>query len=116
MPPYLPFVEALRDYILECEPARLHKQVGDSGPELSLLLPEIAKILPGAETLPPGTDRYRLFEAVGVFLEAIASSPDPDAPTKGAGGLLLCLEDLHWADDPTLLLLEHLVRRSPSES
>ena len=59
MPPYLPFVEALRDYILECEPARLHKQVGDSGPELSLLLPEIAKILPGAETLPPGTDRYQ---------------------------------------------------------
>ncbi len=48
----------------------------------------------------PETDRYRLFEAVVTLLGAIAAS----AP------LLLVLDDLHWADRPTLQLLRHLIR------
>ena len=48
----------------------------------------------------PETERYRLFEAVVGLLEAISSR----AP------ILLVLDDLHWADRPTLLLLRHLAR------
>ncbi|MGH2943381.1 MAG: ATP-binding protein, partial [Solirubrobacteraceae bacterium] len=44
--------------------------------------------------------RYRLFEAVAELLCA-ASRRSP---------LLLILDDLHWADKPTLLLLRHLLR------
>ena len=52
----------------------------------------------------PETDRYRLFEAVVTLLGAIAAS----AP------LLLVLDDLHWADRPTLQLLRHLIRSPQS--
>src|SRR5262249_23940278 len=44
---------------------------------------------------------HRLFESVVSFLLHAAS----------ATPLLLVLEDLHWADRPTLLLLQHLARR-----
>ena len=49
------------------------------------------------------SDRYRLFESVSAFLTAISRS--------SKSGLLLCLDDLQWADDSTLLLIEHVVRR-----
>ena len=48
----------------------------------------------------PEGQRYRLFEAVAAFL----AGSGRDAP------LLLVLEDLQWADKPTLLLLKHLAR------
>lgn len=50
----------------------------------------------------PETGRYRLFRAVAALL---AEASD-DAP------VLLVLDDLHWADRPTILLLRHLVRAS----
>ena len=45
-------------------------------------------------------DRYALFEAVRELLANVAD----------AWPLLIVLDDLHWADRPTLLLLAHLVR------
>lgn len=47
--------------------------------------------------------RYRLFEGVCDLLEAIARG--------GETGLVLLLDDLRWADRPSLLLLQHLSRR-----
>jgi DNA-binding SARP family transcriptional activator/tetratricopeptide (TPR) repeat protein len=44
-------------------------------------------------------DRYVLFDAVATEL----------APPPGA---LLVIDDLHWADQPTLLLLQHVLRSS----
>jgi DNA-binding CsgD family transcriptional regulator len=62
--------------------------------------------LPDPAASSPEDARYRLFEAVTVFLLAIARDrPDP------APGLLLILDDLHWADTPSLLLLQHLTRQ-----
>jgi DNA-binding SARP family transcriptional activator len=45
-------------------------------------------------------DRFRLFEAVRELLAGVAAS----------WPVLVVLDDLHWADRPTLLLLAHLVR------
>ena len=46
------------------------------------------------------TERYRLFEAVaGLLGEVSARRP-----------VLIVLDDLHWADRPTLMLLRHLAR------
>jgi DNA-binding SARP family transcriptional activator len=45
-------------------------------------------------------ERYRVFEAVRTLLAGVA----------GAWPVLVVLDDLHWADRPTLLLLAHLVR------
>jgi DNA-binding CsgD family transcriptional regulator len=108
MPPYLPFIEALQDHVRVSEAETLRQQLGDTAAELLLILPEIRRHqpeLPIAPSLDQKSERYRLFEAVAAFLQGIASS----APA----GVMLCLDDLHWADDSTLLLLEHLVRRPP---
>lgn len=108
MPPYLPFVEAFREYLRagsgEDVPA-----IPDDLPEVASLLPEMRGRLP---TLPvrerpsPESERYRLFEGISDFLLRVAGfSQWP--------GLLLCLDDLHWADKSTLLLFHHLARKLP---
>src|SRR6266851_3827870 len=107
MPPYLPFAEALRDYVRACPLDDLRTQLGEGAAFVALLIPELRKRLPDvSETsvLSPEHQRYRLFESVCDFLLAIARSP------RGLGALLV-LEDLHWADRPSLLLLQHLARR-----
>lgn len=48
-------------------------------------------------------ERYRLHRAVRALLEALA------APN----GLVLALDDLHWGDDGSLELLDHLMRHPP---
>lgn len=47
-----------------------------------------------------GEARFRLFDAVSSFLRAAA----------GGRGLVIVLDDAHWADASALLLLRHLVR------
>ena len=49
-------------------------------------------------TSDPETERYLLFEAIAGWLEAQSRV----APT------LLVLDDLHWAAEPTLLMLRHV--------
>jgi class 3 adenylate cyclase/tetratricopeptide (TPR) repeat protein len=100
--PYQPFVEALSSYLLACPVDQLAMQVAGVEPELALLVPGLARRIPvEAGSLQAGTDdRYRLFEAVAsLFRKASETAP-----------LLLVLDDLQWAEQPTALLLRHLVR------
>jgi DNA-binding SARP family transcriptional activator/tetratricopeptide (TPR) repeat protein len=100
--PYQPFLEALRHYVVTAPEAELRQSIRDYGPELARLVPELSRRI--GELPPPGgepeSERYRLFEAVVGLLAAISTS----AP------ILLVLDDLQWADRPTLLLLRHLAR------
>jgi len=106
MPPYLPLVEALRAYVWTCPLDQLRGQLGVGAAEVGLLVREVrARLpdLPSSPPLSPEEERHRLFEGVSDFLLNIArASPR---------GLLLCLDDLHWADKPTLLLVQHLARK-----
>jgi class 3 adenylate cyclase/tetratricopeptide (TPR) repeat protein len=101
--PYQPFVEALRFYASVCPVNDLTEQLGEAAADLSRLVPEIGDRIAGLNP-PSGADpeaeRYRLFRAVAHLLTAAARS----AP------LLLVLDDLHWADRPTLALLRHVLR------
>ncbi len=109
MPPYLPFVEALQAYVRACPLDGLKAQLGDDAAQVALVVPEVAQRLelaPGGRADAP-RERYSLFESISDFLSAIAAT----APA----GLLVCLEDLHWADESTLLLLEHAARRLAAE-
>lgn len=54
--------------------------------------------IPPAIQLPPEQQRRFLFNAFREFLERAA----------GVTPIVHVLEDLHWADEPTLLLLQHL--------
>ncbi len=107
MPPYLPFLGALGDYIAAAPANRLREQLGPSAAVLATILPEIVQRLgepPATYPLPAEQARLRLFEAVGGFLAALA------APCA----LLLILDDLHWADPASLDLLSYVARRQPT--
>ncbi|HZN15837.1 MAG TPA: AAA family ATPase, partial [Acidimicrobiales bacterium] len=101
--PYQPFVEAFHHVVRHAAIDDLRALVADNGAELGRLLPALRERLEG---LPepmrsePESERFRLFEAATDFTVALAAS----AP------MVLVLDDLHWADKPTLLLLHHLFR------
>ncbi|MFN8498651.1 MAG: AAA family ATPase [Anaerolineae bacterium] len=106
--PYLPFVEALRAYVRSQPAATLRQRLGPTAPELARLAPELdAKIgpLPPNPTLSPNEERLRLFDNVARFFASLA----------GDSGLLLFIDDLHWADGATLALLSYLLRNLSSE-
>ena len=99
---YQPFVEALGHFLRFGE--------WDADGDLELDLQQLRRLMPEARpdadagadvaTKDPGSARYLLFEAVGRLLgRATRRRP-----------VLLVLDDLHWADKPTLLLLRHLLR------
>ena len=104
MPPYLPFIEALNQRIRGRTQEELREDLGETAPYVAKLVPELRQCLPDVRELPaldPQAERYRLFEGVTDFLINVADHTP----------LLLFLDDLHWADDATLLLLQHLARR-----
>jgi ATP/maltotriose-dependent transcriptional regulator MalT len=105
--PYLPFVEILRSYVRACLPEELRVQLAEAALEVALLVPEIRQRLPDLDArlgVRAEIERFRLFESVSDFLLNVARSPRHR-------GLLLVLDDLHWADKPSLLLLQHLARK-----
>jgi DNA-binding SARP family transcriptional activator/tetratricopeptide (TPR) repeat protein len=101
--PYQPFLEALGHYVFRAPLEELRIVAREYGAELGRLIPELRRRVPELPPPDPGdpeTDRYRLFEAVaGLLAEISAAVP-----------VLLVLDDLQWADRPTLLLLRHLAR------
>ncbi|UCH87011.1 MAG: AAA family ATPase [Dehalococcoidia bacterium] len=102
--PYIPFVEILKASIQMVPPAALRETLGDSAPEVAKLLPELRRLFPDIPPpleLPPEQERYYLFNSMQEFMER----------SGRAQILLLVLEDLHWADDSTMLLLQHIAQR-----
>jgi DNA-binding SARP family transcriptional activator/tetratricopeptide (TPR) repeat protein len=101
--PFQPFLEALRFYVQHAPHEHLLRTAEHHGAELQRLLPELRRRLGDLPSPPDGdseTERYRLFEAVaGLLAELAASAP-----------VLVVLDDLQWADRPTLSLLQHLTR------
>ena len=98
---YQPFAEALAHLVVHCDEDLLREHVAENGGIVLGLVPALAKRLPdvqGAHSADPDSERARLFSAV-VSLLALASS---------TSGLLLVLDDLHWADKATLQLLRHI--------
>jgi tetratricopeptide (TPR) repeat protein len=100
--PHGPWVEALSHYVEHAPEEVLRGHVERHGGELARLVPglrlRLTDVPPASET-DPDTERYLLWGAVVGFLrEASAAEP-----------LVLVLDDLHWADKPTLRLLKHLL-------
>jgi DNA-binding CsgD family transcriptional regulator/KaiC/GvpD/RAD55 family RecA-like ATPase/tetratricopeptide (TPR) repeat protein len=101
--PYRPFVEALDQLVRATDPAELRAALGTGGGELTRLLPDLPSLageLPEPVMADPDTERHRLHTAVANLLEA-RSRERP---------VLMVIEDGHWADAPTLLMLRHLAR------
>lgn len=102
--PYLPLVEAFRDWVHDQSAEGLRSQLGATAAEIAKLAPEIeVKIGPLVAGPPLGAneERLRLFDNIARLLQHLA----------GRHGLLFFLDDLHWADQGTISLLYYLLRR-----
>ncbi len=97
---YQPFVEALRHWVINAPASDLERDLGPNAGALAALVPEVTIRVPDATPLGPEGARERLFEAVTGSLAAIAAA----RPT------LLVIDDIHWADPGSLLMLRHIAR------
>lgn len=99
--PYQPFIEVLR-------------QSRETSPELpralAPLVPDIGIVTEPSRnsesTVDNETRRYAMFEAVGEWLDELASTTP----------VTMIIDDVHWAADSTLQLLSHLQHRRGGQS
>ena len=100
-PPYWPWVQLIRSYVRNCDTERLGAEMGSGAAIIAEVVPEVGERFSDLSP-PPGLEseqaRFRLFDSVTAFLKRAANA----RPT------VLILEDLQWADTPSLLMLEFL--------
>ena len=104
--PYQPWGQALGYLVKEAPQDVIDAHVERFGSDLARLVPALrdrVPDLPPARQSDPETERYLLYAAAAGLLEG-AGEEEP---------LLLILDDLHWADQPTLSLLRQSSRRAP---
>ncbi len=102
-PAYWPWVQAIRSYVHDHDHKTLLAEMGSGAADIGQVVSEVRERLPGLPTslgLEPDHARFRLFDSVTTFLRNAAN----------AAPVMLLLDDLHWADKPSLLLLEFLAR------
>ncbi len=102
-PAYWPWVQLIRSYVHERDPQELMSEMGPGAADIAQVVSEVRERLPGLPTPPalePEQARFRLFDSITTFLKN-ASKSQP---------IVLVLDDLHWADKPSLLLLQFLAR------
>jgi class 3 adenylate cyclase/Cdc6-like AAA superfamily ATPase len=105
-PPYFPWLQAGGQYAAahaDDLPAIIGPQMQpDSIAELTRIFPWLVGPNVGVPeaVADPEVAQFRLFDAYTSYLKAIANQ----------GPLVIALDDLHWADKPTLQLLQHIAR------
>ena len=100
--PYLPFVEAIGNFLrTETGTAAVGRLRGERR-ELAQLFPQLSDGEPDGQTGDPARAKLRLFEA---FVSLLAAIERP---------VVFVIEDVHWADESTRELLDHLARRLTS--
>ncbi|CAM4243127.1 Transcriptional regulatory protein LiaR [Mycobacterium basiliense] len=98
--PYAPFAEALDRLLIAAPPGSVADALADAGPQLRRLTTHVDRHLAEDRAeVDVGSTRQALFDALTGFLRRLAI----DRP------IALILEDLHWAQLPTLAMLEHVL-------
>ena len=103
-PPYWPWVQVIRSYVRDATPDRLMSDMGAAASDIAEIVSEVRERLPDLQPSPPLESpeqaRFRLFDSITNFVKN-ASQTQPS---------MIVLDNLHWADRPSLLLLEFLAR------
>src|SRR3989442_4247700 len=97
--PYLPFLEAIGNYLTTADVRQLGQRLGPAASELAQLFPQLGS--PSGSPTESVQAKLRLFESILILLRDAA----------GHRALLLILEDLQWADPATRELLDYATRR-----
>ncbi len=102
--PYQPWVEALGHLVAHAPQDLLDEHVTERGGVLGRLVPGLERRTgtAAASSLDDGAERHLLFGAVADLL----------VRTAALAPLVLVLDDLHWADEPTMQLLRHVATTS----
>lgn len=104
-PAFWPWVQIIRTYMQHCDPAVLASEMSSGAAAIAQVVPEVYTRLPNLSPLPElalDQARFRFFDSVSLFLKRAAA----------VRPLLLILDDLHWADAPSLLLLQFLAHEA----
>jgi len=107
--PYEPVVEIVESALRVVPSPVFRETVGDAAGEIARLVPDVRRRfddVPPPLELPPEQSRRLLFNSVRDFIDRTARRRP----------LVLVLDDLHWADESTLLLVQHLaqhIRETP---
>jgi tetratricopeptide (TPR) repeat protein/predicted Ser/Thr protein kinase len=98
--PFVPFVE-ITEQSVRLIPQAVRAAMGGLAPEIAAMVPSLRRTYSDIAPLPevPADQRRRLM--FGAFLEYVQRGMQ-----KSPGVFLL--DDLHWADEPTLQLLLHI--------
>jgi DNA-binding CsgD family transcriptional regulator len=103
-PPYWPWVQIIRALLTGLDANALESGLAAGAGDLADIVPEIRRHLPGLDPptrlKDPAEARFRMFESIRGLLGKACRQQ----------ALLLVLDDLHWADAPSLRLLEFLAR------
>jgi len=102
-PAYWPWAQVIRSYARGKRTDDLFAQMGTGAADIARIAPEVGgrflALTPDAD-VDPEQARFRLFDNIGTFLRA-ASEAQP---------LVIVLDDLHWADRSSLMLLRFVAQ------
>lgn len=104
--PFVTSTEILEQLARAVPADNLRNVLGPTAGEIALLLPELRRRfpdIPPAQDVPPEQQQRYLFNAMLELTERLA----------GAVPLVVLLDDMQWADESTMLLLEHLAPHLP---
>ena len=101
-PPYWPWVQSIREYVRVADAEKLRAQLGTGVIEVAQIIPDVRDRIAGIPETAPALDsegaRFRLFDSTAAFIRDAAR----ERPW------VLVLDDLHAADEPSLLFLRFL--------
>jgi len=102
-PPYWPWIQILRAYVAASSLDEVRLIMGSAANDIAALLPDLLESSQGTHGMPAAIGdanpaRFRTFDAIGQFLLRAAQQVP----------LTLVFDNLHWADPPSLSLLEFI--------
>jgi DNA-binding SARP family transcriptional activator/tetratricopeptide (TPR) repeat protein len=102
-PAYWPWTQSLRTYVRAADPDVVRRQVGAHAADVAQIVPELRELFPGLsqpeqEPFESDAARFRLFDSTASFLGHVSTER----------ALVLVFDDLHAADEPSLLLLRYV--------
>ncbi|HVE76166.1 MAG TPA: protein kinase [Actinomycetota bacterium] len=103
-PAYWPWIQAIRAYVHDRPPEVLVSDMGSGAGHIAQIVSDVRDLVPNVEepvAADPEVARFQLFDSIATFLRHVARRRP----------LTVLLDDLHWADKPSLLLLEFLAKQ-----